>query len=69
MKILLSLAIGSIIGLEREYRTKPAGFRTLILICVGSTLFTIMSIKIGGVNNGDRIPATFWSESGSLDRG
>lgn len=55
MKILVSLAIGSIIGLEREYRTKPAGFRTVILICIGSTLFTMLSMKIGGPINGDRI--------------
>ncbi|HYV91293.1 MAG TPA: MgtC/SapB family protein [Chitinophagales bacterium] len=55
LKIFVSLAVGGIIGMEREYRTKPAGFRTLILICVGSTLFTMLSLKIGGVNNGDRI--------------
>lgn len=55
LRIFISLAIGSIIGMEREYRSKPAGFRTLILIAVGSTLFTMMSLKIGGANNGDRI--------------
>jgi len=54
-KIFVSLAVGGIIGMEREYRTKPAGFRTLILICVGSTLFTMLSLKIGGGINGDRI--------------
>ena len=55
LKIIVSLVIGGLVGFEREYRTKPAGFRTLILICVGSTLFTIMSIKIGGPANPDRI--------------
>jgi putative Mg2+ transporter-C (MgtC) family protein len=42
-KLLVSLILGSIIGAEREYRTKSAGFRTVILITVGSTLFTIIS--------------------------
>lgn len=42
-KLLLALAIGAVIGAEREYRTKSAGFRTVILITVGSTLFTIIS--------------------------
>ena len=42
-KLLVALVIGAIIGAEREYRTKSAGFRTVILITVGSTLFTIVS--------------------------
>lgn len=42
-KLLVALLIGAIIGAEREYRTKSAGFRTVILITVGSTLFTIIS--------------------------
>ena len=43
IKLLVALLIGAIIGAEREYRTKSAGFRTVILITVGSTLFTIVS--------------------------
>lgn len=42
-KLSVALIIGAIIGAEREYRTKSAGFRTVILITVGSTLFTIIS--------------------------
>jgi putative Mg2+ transporter-C (MgtC) family protein len=42
-KLIVALVIGAIIGAEREYRTKSAGFRTVILITVGSTLFTIVS--------------------------
>jgi len=42
-KLIVALGIGAIIGAEREYRTKSAGFRTVILITVGSTLFTIIS--------------------------
>ncbi len=46
-KVLLSVACGGIIGFEREIRQKPAGFRTNILICVGSALLMWMSIRIG----------------------
>ncbi len=43
VKLLLSIVIGGLIGAEREYRSKSAGFRTLTLICLGSALFTIFS--------------------------
>jgi putative Mg2+ transporter-C (MgtC) family protein len=42
-KLLIALLIGAVIGAEREYRTKSAGFRTVILITVGSCLFTMIS--------------------------
>jgi len=38
---------GAIIGLEREKREKPAGLRTLILICVGCAMFTLASLLMG----------------------
>ena len=47
IKLLLALVLGGLIGWERELYDKPAGFRTNTLICVGSTLFTIFSLKIG----------------------
>ena len=40
---LISVAGGAIVGTEREKREKPAGLRTLILVCLGSTAFTIAS--------------------------
>lgn len=42
-KLLIALLIGAVVGAEREYRTKSAGFRTVILITVGSCLFTMIS--------------------------
>ena len=45
-KLLLAVLIGGIIGLEREFRGKAAGFRTIILITVGSALFSIFSVKL-----------------------
>ena len=46
LQIGLSFGIGTAIGLEREYRSKAAGLRTMIMICVGSTLFTQVSISM-----------------------
>jgi putative Mg2+ transporter-C (MgtC) family protein len=40
IKLLVALFLGGLIGAEREYRDKAAGFRTIILICVGAALFT-----------------------------
>lgn len=42
-QVCVAFILGAIIGIEREYRSKPAGFRTMILICVGSCLYTIVS--------------------------
>ena len=54
-KLLLSIFIGGVIGAEREYRSKSAGFRTLTMICLGSNLFTIFSQLIGMHTTPDRI--------------
>lgn len=43
LKLLLAVALGGLIGLERESSHKPAGFRTNILICIGSTMVMILS--------------------------
>ena len=48
-KLLLGTLLGGAIGLEREMAGKPAGLRTNILICVGSVLFTQMSLDIAQV--------------------
>ena len=39
LKIFVSIVCGGIIGLERQYRGKPAGIRTSILICLGTQIF------------------------------
>lgn len=43
LRLLLALVLGGIIGLEREYRSKEAGFRTHFLVCLGSALFCLVS--------------------------
>lgn len=46
-RIVVSLAAGVIIGVEREWNDKPAGIRTYALVCEGSALFMIVSLLLG----------------------
>lgn len=46
-KIILALFLGGVIGVERQYRFKAAGFRTIIIICIGTTLFSLFSTRFG----------------------
>ncbi len=48
IRLLVAVVLGGVIGLERELRDKPAGLRTIMLICVGACLFTMLSETIGG---------------------
>jgi len=66
--IFISVFLGLCIGAEREYRNKSAGLRTFILVCFGSCLFTILSIKIG-IDNPDRIAANIITGIGFLGAG
>ena len=65
--MLVSVTCGSIIGFEREYRNKSAGFRTIILICLGSTIFTIVSWHGDGTD--DRISANIITGIGFIGAG
>jgi len=69
IKLLLAVLAGGLIGAEREYRDKAAGFRTIILICVGATLFTIFSLRLGGGEDPVRIAANVVSGVGFLGAG
>lgn len=44
VRLILSMILGAIIGIEREIHHKPAGIRTHMLVSLGSCLFTIVSI-------------------------
>ncbi len=68
-KFILALLIGGVIGIERELRSKSAGFRTMILICMGATMFTILSKFIGGAGNPDRIASNVVVGIGFLGAG
>ncbi len=66
--ISLAIVVGLVIGAEREYQNKAAGLRTLMLVCVGSCTFTILSLKIG-VENPDRLAANIVTGIGFLGAG
>jgi len=53
LKLLLAVALGGLVGLERETSQKPAGFRTNILICVGSAMMMILSGLVLGAEGTD----------------
>src|SRR5690606_30138429 len=63
----VSLLAGSLVGLEREYKNKSAGFRTIVLICLGATTFTIVSRY--GVGSDDRIAANIITGIGFIGAG
>lgn len=69
IRLLLAALWGGIVGIEREYRGKSAGFRTLIMISMGSCFFTMMSQFIGGVSNPDRIASNIVTGIGFLGAG
>src|ERR1700679_2536598 len=70
-RLLMASALGGVVGLEREWRHKDSGLRTNILICVGSALFTIMSVVIAGdsSNNRGQIAANIVQGIGFLGAG
>jgi putative Mg2+ transporter-C (MgtC) family protein len=69
LRILLAVLFGGLIGAEREYRSKSAGFRTMILIAVGACLFTLLSVRIGAPASADRIASNIVTGIGFLGAG
>jgi putative Mg2+ transporter-C (MgtC) family protein len=70
-RLCLAAALGAVLGIEREWRQKYAGLRTNILIAIGSTLFTLMSIDLSASSGGDptRIAAQIVTGIGFLGAG
>ena len=48
-RLTVAAALGAIIGIERDYRRRPAGIRTSLFVCLASALFTILSGEIARV--------------------
>lgn len=74
LRLLLSALLGGMIGLERESHRKPAGFRTHILVCVGSSLVMLLSIYAfrplkGAIYDPGRLAAQVVSGIGFLGAG
>ena len=67
LRILLATALGAVIGYQRERAGKAVGLRTHMLICLGSALFTVVSIY--GFNNAPGIAAGVVTGVGFLGAG
>lgn len=72
LRLLVAAGLGAVIGIEREFRQKPAGLRTNILIAVGAALFTTVSIELAaryGGGSPDRIASQIVTGVGFLGGG
>jgi putative Mg2+ transporter-C (MgtC) family protein len=69
VRLGIAIVLGAVVGIEREYRSKSAGFRTMILISLGACLFTILSIAIGAPANADRIASNIATGIGFIGAG
>lgn len=67
-RLLIALAAGLLLGFEREIQRKAAGMRTIALICVSSTLFTIVGSHMPG-GTGDRIASNILTGVGFIGAG
>lgn len=65
--MVMSVICGGLIGFEREYKNKSTGFRTIVLITLGSTIFTIVSRH--GTGADDRIAANIITGIGFIGAG
>jgi len=52
-RLILAAILGGLIGLEREFKHRPAGLRTNLFICVGAAMFTLLSDALAEQHMGD----------------
>ena len=63
LRVVVAIAIGTIIGVEREYKNRPAGMRTHVLVCLGAcTVALLESSFIADVNSAAEVS----SRAGSI---
>jgi len=69
-RLVLAALLGGLLGAEREFRQKSAGFRTNILIAIGSAIFTILSLALAPASSDPtRIAAQIVTGIGFLGAG
>ena len=68
-KVALAAFLGGLIGLEREIHKKPGGLRTHALVCMGATLFTVVSFAFTEPTVDSRIAASIVTGIGFLAAG
>ena len=56
--MLVSLALGTVVGWERQVGRKPAGLRTHTLVCMGSTLFVLLTVHAARDYGGGTVDPT-----------
>lgn len=71
LRLITAMVLGGVIGIEREFRSKDAGFRTHFLVALGSALFTVVSQYGFGIDLKDssRVAAQVVSGIGFLGAG
>jgi putative Mg2+ transporter-C (MgtC) family protein len=69
LRLVLATVLGGIIGLQRELTGKEAGLRTNMLICLGSALFTVLSIMAFPGGDPSRLAAGIISGIGFIGAG
>ena len=58
LRLGTAVALGALLGLERELGSQPAGLRTHVLVCLGAALFTVGGTYVGDADPG-RVAAGF----------
>lgn len=71
LKMFYAVMCGSLVGIERKLNDASAGFKTQILVCVGSMLFTVIPVMVSGKldDSGMRVIAQLVSGIGFLGAG
>jgi putative Mg2+ transporter-C (MgtC) family protein len=73
IEVIAAVILGGLIGWDREKKRKPAGIRTNILICLGATLYTSVSLlmqkEYGGLSDPSRSTSQIISGIGFLGAG
>lgn len=69
VRLMLAGLLGAVVGLQREKAGKSAGVRTLALICLGATLFTLISVFALEERDSFRIVANIVTGIGFLGAG
>ena len=73
VRMLLAVVLGGLVGLEREFKRRPAGFRTHILICLGAAITTLTSqyllLELGCYTDMARLGAQVVSGVGFIGAG
>lgn len=67
--LLVAFGLGTVIGVERQYRQRTAGLRTAVLVAVGAAAFVDLGMRLTGPEGGTRTVAYVISGIGFLGAG